>query len=80
MARRKTASELAEDIRALEKRLAEAREQQRKLTKAEEAAQNASVIQAVRECWDALPADHRPEWKQMPGYIRKMFKQLNDHT
>ena len=76
MARKKTADELADDIKALEERLAKAREQQKKLTKAEEAAQNTAVIKAVRECWDALPADQRLEWKQMPGYIRKMFQQL----
>lgn len=77
MAKKKTAEELAEDIKTLEDRLAKAKEQQRKLTKAEEATQNASVIKAVRECWDALPADQRPEWKQLPGYIRKMFQQLS---
>ncbi len=73
MARKKTSSELDDDIKALEKRLAKKREQQRRATKAEEAAMNASVLNAVRECWDALPDDTRPEWKQMPEYIRQMF-------
>ncbi len=73
MARKKTASELAEDIRALEKRLAAAREQQRKLSKAEEAVQNAAVLHAVREGWAALPTETRPDWGQMPEYILHMF-------
>ncbi len=73
MARKKTADELAADIKALEARLAKAKEQQRRLSKAEEAAINASIINVVRDEWNALPTEERPKWEQMPEYIRKLF-------
>lgn len=70
MARKKTAAELAEDVRKLEKRLAKAKEQEHRQSKAEEARKNADIIKAVRDLWAALPQDERPEWDDMPGYIR----------
>ena len=80
MARKKTAKELADDIRALEARLAKAREKQRQQSKAEEAMTNASIIRVVREWWDALPEGERPRWEQMPEYLRQMFTRMESVT
>ena len=73
MARKKTAAELAEDIRALEERLSKAKERQRQESKAEEARLNASIIRAVREGWDAMPPEKRPSWDRMAEYVKRMF-------
>lgn len=72
MSRKKTAAELAEDVRRLEQRLNKAKEKERRQSRAEEAKQNADVIRAVREYWDAMPVHERPAWKDMATYIRRL--------
>ncbi len=73
MSRRKTAAELANDVRYLEERLARAKEKQRLESKAEEARQNAAIIKAVREGWDAMSPGQRPSWGRMAEYVKLMF-------
>ncbi len=74
MARKKTESELVEDIRRLEERLNAAKEKKRQLSKAEEAKQNAAIIKAVRDEWSALPEQDRPSWEDMPAFIYGIFR------
>lgn len=75
MARKKTAAELAADIKRIEERLAKLKQQEQRQTKAEEAYKNAEVLRVIKEYWAAMPASSRPEWELMPDYIRAVLKQ-----
>ncbi len=70
MSKKKTSADLAADIRRLEERLRQAKEEERRVSKAEEARTNADVIKAVKDYWEALPSFSRPEWADMPEHIR----------
>ena len=72
MPRKKTAAELAADIKRIEERLTKLKQQEQRQTKAEEAYKNAAVLKAVKEYWAAMPERTRPEWDLMPDYIMEM--------
>ena len=69
MARKKTAAELAAEVKRLEERLEATREKEKRQSKAEEAKQNAAIIREIREWWTARPEKDRPKWEDMPGYL-----------
>ncbi len=73
MAKRKSAAELAADIKRIEERLTRLKLQEQRQTKAEEAYKNAAVLKAIKEYWAAMPERNRPDWELMPDYIREMI-------
>ena len=78
MGKKKTAAELAEDVKRIEQRLQEARERERQASKAEEARFNADIIKSVRQIWSALPEEDRPDWSEMGVYLLQLSKQRDD--
>ena len=80
MARKKTSAELEEAVREMEARLAKAKEQLRLQSKAEEAHTNAEIIRALHDFHSALPSNERPDWSNMPEYIRSRIGTIRDES
>ena len=79
MARRKTAAEIDEQLKARVKKL---EAQAREATKAEQAAQDKAVLDAVRRWWkvrnETTSADKRTEWKDVPALFDEWSKKRKE--